>query len=239
MTEQLDSAIIFLALRYIAQLPVDHFKSIHFPGDRPTVSGIIVRAFVIGCVLATKWLEDHTVSAWQWYELLFDIWILTFNTVGSISRHNASTLPLQVINSMEISALMVLGYNISVTHHDWHSWLLKIRNYHSSIRSHWLAHNLVGRAIDKNLAACQVQGGSRANPCFPCKRNTRDRPSNVIPAHSADRPTSPRWTFLGDFPSPGSWCPRADPFVPNPPRTFGVAPGATVNKAANRYNSWV
>ena len=90
----LQPSAIFLALWYIVRLPVyfapvglgpEHAKEIRFRAellgeahlgtDRETIEAYApFRLILLGCMLANKWLDDHTFSNKTWYVIFTDIY---------------------------------------------------------------------------------------------------------------------------------------------------------------------
>jgi hypothetical protein len=48
------------------------------------------------------------------------------------SRATTSGLPLRLVNSLEIFALLSLDFNLSIGKEVWQDWLVEIRSYHAS-----------------------------------------------------------------------------------------------------------
>ncbi|KLO15869.1 hypothetical protein SCHPADRAFT_938331 [Schizopora paradoxa] len=67
---------------------------------------------LLGCMLANKWLDDHTFSNKTW--------------------HSVSSVPLQTINRLEFLALGILSHDLSVPPLAWEQWLVDLRSYHAS-----------------------------------------------------------------------------------------------------------
>ncbi|KAF8631242.1 hypothetical protein AX15_002571 [Amanita polypyramis BW_CC] len=135
----LQPSAAFLALWYIVQLPVycgsialgsDHVKELHFrkalfgdprisaaTGDTilnlsPMDESMPFRLMLLGCMLANKWLDDHTFSNKTW--------------------HSISNVPIYALNELEILALDLFSYNLSVPSEKWFKWMEDIRSYHLS-----------------------------------------------------------------------------------------------------------
>ncbi|XP_006459928.1 hypothetical protein AGABI2DRAFT_184434 [Agaricus bisporus var. bisporus H97] len=73
------------------------------------------RLVVLGCMLANKWLDDHTFSNKTW--------------------HSISNVPVHVINRLEALALEVFAYDLSVPSSVWSQWLAHLLSYHKSLSS--------------------------------------------------------------------------------------------------------
>jgi hypothetical protein len=155
-------------------------------------------------------------------------------------RHAVSWLPLNLINRLEMAALQKLKFNLSVDPRAWHSWLVEIRNQHTSKEQYCetldIFHILVSEAMDDNLIDIQVQTTNATVPFFwkpsspqndftMCEFQANDHvyPDSTPP----DSPDYEDWTLAGGCPTPASWYPEADPIIPKAPRQIGSAPGAS------------
>ncbi|KAI0921788.1 hypothetical protein AcW1_004330 [Taiwanofungus camphoratus] len=156
----LQPSAIFLALRYIVRLPVffgpvnldrdKHWKEIRFRDELLGEAHIGIdrdvfethapfRLILLGCMLANKWLDDHTFSNKTW--------------------HTISNIPIQSLNKLESLALDVFRYDLSISTHEWSDWLSHLLSYHSSLSSSSCPqpisrpsaspHTLVRKAIEK------------------------------------------------------------------------------------------
>jgi len=135
----LQPSAVFLALWYITQLPVycgtivlgadrvkeSRFRTALFGEPRTSTSSndsivnlppmdesMPFRLTLLGCMLANKWLDDHTFSNKTW--------------------HSISNVPIQMLNELEILALDLFSYNLSVPSEKWSKWMEHIRSYHLS-----------------------------------------------------------------------------------------------------------
>ncbi|KAG6911745.1 hypothetical protein DXG01_007995 [Tephrocybe rancida] len=131
----LQPSAVFLAIWYIVRLPVylvaaplgpEQFKEARFRaallGDSYTgldkevaEASAPFRLIVLGCMLANKWLDDHTFSNKTW--------------------HNISNIPIQAINNLESLALDIFAYDLTISSRDWSQWLAHIMSYHMSLTS--------------------------------------------------------------------------------------------------------
>lgn len=132
----LQPSAILLALWYITRLPV--LFDVHCSGTILTpaelefrkelygegcplstdersqlVSRAPFRIALLGCMFANKWLDDHTFSNKTW--------------------HSISDVPIQSINRLELTALAVMGHDLSVTPKAWEWWLAHLQQYQSCI----------------------------------------------------------------------------------------------------------
>ncbi|KAH9960477.1 hypothetical protein BC827DRAFT_1155799 [Russula dissimulans] len=73
------------------------------------------RLVLLGCMLANKWLDDHTFSNKTW--------------------HTISGVPIQSLNRLESLALDIFLYDLSITPSDWNKWLGHVLAYHKSLSS--------------------------------------------------------------------------------------------------------
>lgn len=130
----LQPSAIFLALWYIVKLPVffgnvglsvDNVKELRFRlsllgdgrnADRDVMeSNAPFRVIVLGCMLANKWLDDHTFSNKTW--------------------HSISNIPVQTLNKLESLALDIFSYDLSISSKEWSQWLSHVMSYHQSLTS--------------------------------------------------------------------------------------------------------
>lgn len=142
LAARLQSSTVFLALWYIGQLPDGLVAAAGVTKGYTAVldmEEMIIRTFVVGSMLANKWLSDSTLSAKHW--------------------HQVSFLPLGVVNDLEFSALFAFKFNLFLTPRDWHTWLSKLDTYHTALSSQHFGqdtevlHILVSKAILGNLSA--------------------------------------------------------------------------------------
>ncbi|KAI0677155.1 hypothetical protein C8Q78DRAFT_70737 [Trametes maxima] len=131
----LQPSAIFLAMWYIVRLPVffgpvgltpEHSKEIDFRAellgeahlgiDREMIEAYApFRLVLLGCMLANKWLDDHTFSNKTW--------------------HTISNIPVRSLNKLEALALDIFQYDLSVTPQQWSNWLSELLGYHASLSS--------------------------------------------------------------------------------------------------------
>ncbi|KDR83411.1 hypothetical protein GALMADRAFT_219236 [Galerina marginata CBS 339.88] len=101
------------------------------------------RLVVLGCMLANKWLDDHTFSNKTW--------------------HSISNVPVQTLNKLESLALDIFTYDLSVSSPQWSQWLSHVLSYHLSLSSPTFPqpisrpssnpHSIVRRAIEEIIQA--------------------------------------------------------------------------------------
>jgi hypothetical protein len=128
----LQPSVVFLALWYIVRLPVffdaanypEHVKEYRFRVallgesqlDRDAMENAApFRLIVLGCMLANKWLDDHTFSNKTW--------------------HSISNVPIQTLNQLESLTLDIFAYDLSISAGDWSDWLSHVMSYHVSLLS--------------------------------------------------------------------------------------------------------
>ncbi|KAJ7774249.1 hypothetical protein DFH07DRAFT_123153 [Mycena maculata] len=166
----LQPSAVFLAIWYIVRLPVyydatplsaDYVKELRFRAallgngldQDATEASAPFRLIVLGCMLANKWLDDHTFSNKTW--------------------HTISNVPIQTLNKLESLALDIFTYDLSVPSSDWSQWLAHLVSYHqmSSSPSHpqpisrpsTNPHAIVRKALDEIIqapAACNFDSAS-------------------------------------------------------------------------------
>ncbi|KAJ7117325.1 hypothetical protein C8R43DRAFT_901899 [Mycena crocata] len=169
----LQPSAVFLAIWYIVRLPVyfdaaalgaEYVKESRFRaallsnGLDPdaTEATAPFRLIVLGCMLANKWLDDHTFSNKTWYV-----------------PHTISNVPIQTLNKLESLALDIFAYDLSVPSSDWSQWLSHLLSYHqlSSSPQHpqpisrpsTNPHAIVRKALDEIIqapAACNFNSSS-------------------------------------------------------------------------------
>jgi hypothetical protein len=133
MSTLLQPSAMLLALWYIVRLPVylgapglgpEHVKERRFRVEllsdtRDVLDGeslegtATFRLIVLGCMLANKWLDDHTFSNKTW--------------------HTISNVPVQLLNKLEYFALDILSYDLSISSSVWSQWLSHLLSYHHSL----------------------------------------------------------------------------------------------------------
>ncbi|KAF7301497.1 hypothetical protein MIND_00715100 [Mycena indigotica] len=156
----LQPSAVFLAIWYIARLPVyydaitlttQYANELRFraallgsPDQEATEASAPFRLIVLGCMLANKWLDDHTFSNKTW--------------------HTISNVPIHTLNKLESLALEIFTYDLSVSSLDWSQWLAHLVSYHqiaSSPPSHpqpisrpsTNPHAIVRKALDEIIQA--------------------------------------------------------------------------------------
>ncbi|KAF8450763.1 hypothetical protein L210DRAFT_268146 [Boletus edulis BED1] len=133
MSTLLQPSAMLLALWYIVRLPVylgasglgpEHVKERRFRVEllsdtRDALEGeslegtATFRLIVLGCMLANKWLDDHTFSNKTW--------------------HTISNVSVQLLNKLEYFALDILSHDLSISPSVWSQWLSHLLSYHHSL----------------------------------------------------------------------------------------------------------
>ncbi|KAI0053039.1 hypothetical protein FA95DRAFT_1552927 [Auriscalpium vulgare] len=134
----LQPSAIFLAVWYIVRLPVqfgrveyggaEFVKEMSFraellgPDEWQDAVGretneirAPFRLVLLGCMLANKWLDDHTFSNKTW--------------------HTVSGVDIQSLNRLESLALDIFSHDLSVPVLQWAQWLQHVQSYHMSLSS--------------------------------------------------------------------------------------------------------
>lgn len=134
----LQPSAIFLSLWYIVRLPVyigsvsispELIKEYQFrlelfgEDERPVETHAPFRVFLLGCMLANKWLDDHTFSNKTWQSI--------------------SHVPVRLLNRLESSALAIFFHDLTISPQQWVAWLSHLSGYHSSLSS--AAQQPIGR----------------------------------------------------------------------------------------------
>ncbi|THH02763.1 hypothetical protein EW026_g127 [Hermanssonia centrifuga] len=154
----LQPSAIFLALWYIVRLPVffgpvslgpEHVREmrfraellgdVHMAYDRDRFESFApFRLILLGCMLANKWLDDHTFSNKTW--------------------HTISNVPVRSLNVLESLALELFEHNLSIPADEWSRWLQQLHVHHVSLSSPAFPqpisrpsaspHNIIRKAIE-------------------------------------------------------------------------------------------
>ena len=193
----LQPSAVFLALWYIVRLPVffdatslsaDHVKEIRFraellghthegPGRDAMESSAPFKLILLGCMLANKWLDDHTFSnkTWSVVPLSLSLNILT----SVLNRHSISNVPIQSLNKLEYLTLDIFSHDLSISSNTWSRWLAHVMSYHLSLsspshpqpisRPSTSPYSIVRMAIEELTqapAACSPSPSSKLEPVF-------------------------------------------------------------------------
>ncbi|KAF9490523.1 hypothetical protein BDN71DRAFT_1399839 [Pleurotus eryngii] len=172
----LQPSAVFLAIWYIVHLPV-YFDAVGLDtdGSRESVfrrvllmdpssgvsvesqqAGVPFRLIVLGCMLANKWLDDHTFSNKTW--------------------HTISDVPIGTLNKLESMALAIFSYDLSVPSEEWNRWLSHVLSYHCSLsspshpqpisRPSTNPHSIVRKAMEEILASSPAPPSDMPQPTF-------------------------------------------------------------------------
>ncbi|EPQ59382.1 hypothetical protein GLOTRDRAFT_33627 [Gloeophyllum trabeum ATCC 11539] len=128
----LQPSAVFLAVWYILRLPAflgpinfgpDRVREAQFRTellndslqgiDKESVAKAPYKLIVLGCMLANKWLDDHTFSNKTW--------------------HTISSVPILSLNRLESLALHFFGHDLSIDADVWSNWLQRLLDYHVSL----------------------------------------------------------------------------------------------------------
>ncbi|TFK55879.1 hypothetical protein OE88DRAFT_670403 [Heliocybe sulcata] len=128
----LQPSAVFLAVWYILRLPSflgpidfgsDQAREAQFRTellndslqgiDSESVAKAPYKLIVLGCMLANKWLDDHTFSNKTW--------------------HTISHVPILSLNRLESLALHFFAHDLSIEPHAWTGWLRHLIEYHRSL----------------------------------------------------------------------------------------------------------
>ncbi|KAI0750777.1 hypothetical protein C8Q80DRAFT_1098014 [Daedaleopsis nitida] len=176
----LQPSAIFLALWYIVRLPVffgpvglmklEHTKEMRFRAellgeahlgtDREIIEAYApYRLILLGCMLANKWLDDHTFSNKTW--------------------HTISNVPIRSLNRLEALALEIFQYDLSITPQQWSDWLSDLMAYHHTLsspvfpqpisRPSTSPHMIVRQALETLVNARPIEcgcGGQESEGCI-------------------------------------------------------------------------
>ncbi|KIJ19977.1 hypothetical protein PAXINDRAFT_152970 [Paxillus involutus ATCC 200175] len=195
MATLLQPSAILLALWYIVRLPVyfgagglgpEHVKERRFRvewlgdtrdgGDGDSQEGTAAfRLIVLGCMLANKWLDDHTFSNKTWQTI--------------------SNVPVQLLNKLEYFALDIFSHDLSISPSAWSQWLSHLLSYHPSLstvtypqpisRPASNPHSIIRKTIQEIMEA--PQGHFSNEPVF---LGVKQRLKEKLGLSSLDEPES-------------------------------------------------
>ncbi|KDQ64664.1 hypothetical protein JAAARDRAFT_118943 [Jaapia argillacea MUCL 33604] len=211
------SQAVFLSLWYISSLPLSLSTTgllrdeqgysflWHLQGDllpNPDLEVLISRLFLVGAMLADKWLDDLTVITKSWSRL--------------------SHIPITTLNNLEWAALQIFGYSLHISPSSWSAWLHKLLDYHSSVarlypvsRARDSGYTLICNCLGQALEACRV-GPLVTSPPAP----SATPPPMMCVQEDITRLGQPHF-----LPPPATWSPNDDPIFIAPKRKVGMAPG--------------
>ncbi|KAF7793630.1 hypothetical protein EIP86_004745 [Pleurotus ostreatoroseus] len=263
----LQPSAIYLALWYIVRLPVffgpvglgpEHVKEMRFRaellGDAHMAyerekyeSSAPFRLVLLGCMLANKWLDDHTFSNKTW--------------------HTISSVPVRTLNVLESLALDLFKHDLSIPASEWADWLKQLHAYHLSLTSPSFPqpisrpssspHTMIRKALESLMEATDACKDNRVNgtlqPIFfgldDKKKELAEREQTYedvdvlefdldedgplreeyLPRRRISSATRPSQTQERStdrlLPPPAKWSPAADePLIPSAGRRQYVAP---------------
>src|SRR6267154_3083440 len=137
------------------------------------------------------------------------------------SREKITTISSTILNNVERTALMSLGYLVHIPQNELHCWMLGLRTSSSHLSRDNSA--IIHRVFDDVLA---VNEATKVNTAFVRYRGRKKKAAAALrhepPVIHAPIPAKP----LTCLPDPSDWCPEADPIINKNPRTMGIAPGS-------------
>ncbi|THH20156.1 hypothetical protein EW146_g1164 [Bondarzewia mesenterica] len=174
MSTLLQPSAIILAVWYIVRLPISFGPVVRVPdGSKETrfraeLLGVDewqnaanrdaieqyapFRLVLLGCMLANKWLDDHTFSNKTW--------------------HTISNVPIQSLNRLESLALDLFSYDLSIKSREWSQWLRHVLATHMSLsspshpqpisRPSSNPHTIIRKAIEELIDIAMANNESRA-----------------------------------------------------------------------------
>ncbi|KAF7433329.1 hypothetical protein PC9H_005279 [Pleurotus ostreatus] len=185
----LSSATLFLAMWYIERLfpePILSLLGVDVYGMRL----IIERVYILGAMLANKWLDE---PCWKTLHWLYD------------SDMNSETL-----KRVDILGFRALGHNLSISNEQWRDWLTALVTHPSVDSARSLAASLTIRAQIRNvlsdLVAHHPAGFSLAKPTSPLPLGPLEDLHGVL--RSGLRLASPPRPHFAP-----EWSPGDDPIV--------------------------
>lgn len=181
----LQPSAVFLALWYIVRLPVffgpvnlghGHVREMRFRAellgephmalDRDAIESFApFRLVLLGCMLANKWLDDHTFSNKTWY-VIQDSYARSGCFVTRKDRHTISNVPVHSLNKLEALALDLFAHDLSISPQEWSRWLGQLHSYHLSLsspafpqpisRPSTSPHNIIRKALEDLVEVSSV-----------------------------------------------------------------------------------
>lgn len=176
----LQPSAVLLAVWYIVRLPV-YFGAVplspEFAKERTfraallgdeyagfeTEASATFRLVVLGCMLANKWLDDHTFSNKTWYVTYSSYRYHVAKSSIFIYRHSISNIPVQNLNKIEAVTLDIFSYDLSISSQQWSQWLAHVMSYHISLSSPTFPqpisrpssnpHSIIRRVIEEIIQA--------------------------------------------------------------------------------------
>lgn len=207
---RLSESVVVLAFWYIHRLFPDGFM--HPEMFTRSEGGMIAwRIFVLGIMLAEKWLEDgpHGLKTWQPY---FE-------------------LPSNSVRALEQTFLRFLDYNISISNKEWQIWIgtledhcrAKIRaGYSQELQS--LFMDILCEILDEAMVFSAERDKLRL--LYKPESETCQVVLNLLQPYSLDEAleltSSPILLRKRSYFT--AWNPAADPVVTARPRSSGIAP---------------
>jgi len=132
-----------------------------------------------------------------------------------------TAIPSTILNNVERTALMSLGYLGNIPKDSLHDFIFHLRA--CSVHLCDSNSNMAHRVLDDVLA---VNKGKDINTTFVRYQRRKRKPAVVPlqepPVMHAPVPVKP----LICLPDPNNWCPAADPIINKNPRAMGIAPGS-------------
>lgn len=184
---------VFLAVWYIVRLPVYYgaaqlgeefrketiFREALLGDEHPLNHDAAAkcpafRLVVLGCMLANKWLDDHTFSNKTWYVIC----IVKITIYSSLYRQSITNIPVQSLNTLETLALDLFAFDLTVSNHEWSKWLSHLHSYHVSLSSPSYPqpisrpssnpHSIIRRTIEELLQVpnCSEPTSNLSQPIF-------------------------------------------------------------------------
>jgi hypothetical protein len=135
------------------------------------------------------------------------------------TRERTTAIPSSILNNVERTALMSLGYLGNIPTEALHNFILRLRggSIHVTDRHSYIVH----RVLDDVLSVNQTEGNNTTFVRYQ-GRKKKSAPRQEPPVIHAPIPVKP----LTRLPDPNDWCPAADPIVNKNPRAMGIAPGS-------------
>lgn len=114
------------------------------------------RLILLGCMLANKWLDDHTFSNKTWQTI--------------------SNVPIESLNKLEALALDIFSYDLSTSPRVWCQWLTHLAEYHQSLsspthpqpisRPSTNPHSIIRKVLEEIMQAPVTINSSIPEPVF-------------------------------------------------------------------------
>ncbi|PFH52660.1 hypothetical protein AMATHDRAFT_46201 [Amanita thiersii Skay4041] len=210
---QLSDSVVFLAFWYIYRLFPDGFMH---PEMFSLNEGCMVawRVFLLGNMLALKWLEDISYTTASWHRLF--------------------ELPLRAVKAAERTALGLLDYNLLITNCEWKRWLEHLY-IHCDAYSYTSTDAQIQWATMEAISDLFLEADNsntqdeKPRTIYTCEEMSYQLVRQLVDSCGMENnleltSTFPTLLRIRIRTSSTIWNPSADPIITKQPRSFGIAP---------------